>query len=68
MTSEAVEQAAIEAKRFLQRYDEWKEVQGQTYQYSTVGEHFPRSTPKQNSALKRSSMDLSRALAQLRKY
>ena len=68
MTSESVAQAVIEAKRFLQRHEEWQEVQGQTYQYSTVGEHFPLSTPKENAALKRSSMDLSRALAQLRKY
>jgi hypothetical protein len=51
-----------------QRGGECKEVQGQTYQYSTVGEHFPLSTPKENAALKRSSMDLSRALAQIRKY
>ena len=68
MTPESVKDAVAEAERFLKKHKEWQEVQGQTYQYSTVGEHFPLSTPKENAALKRSSMDPSRALAQIRKY
>lgn len=43
---------------------DWKKHQGQTY---FIGQDaYPVSTPKQNAALRRASLDLSRALSALR--
>jgi hypothetical protein len=63
MTPESVKDAVAEAERFLKKYKEWEEVQGQTYGKS----NYPLSTPTENAALKRSSMDLTKALAKMRK-
>ena len=68
MTSAKIATAVSEAKRFLKRYDEWKAQQGRTYTMEGVDHLFTVDTPRENGALRRASMDLSRALADLRRY
>lgn len=63
--NEKIKEAKTEALRFLGKIEEWESVQGEEYGYD--GRKYPISTPKENGAVKRSSMDLTRALAQLRK-
>ncbi|MCA3375677.1 MAG: hypothetical protein INF64_01005 [Roseomonas sp.] len=64
MKKETIATAKAEAKRFLSRVSEWENAQG-TYK---VGEHtFHTYTPKQGGALRRASLDLTRALAEMRK-
>ena len=66
MTSAKISTAVAEAKRFLKRHDEWKTQQGRTYK---SGEHtFTIYTPRENGALRRASLDLTRALADMRRY
>ncbi len=65
MLAERVEAAKIEAERFLKRVSEWEIVQGNTY--TCGGYTFNANTPKENAAVKRASMDLTRALATLRR-
>jgi len=67
MTSAKIAVAVAEAKRFLKRHEEWKAKQG-TYTMEGVDHLFRVYTPRENGALRRASMDLSRALADLRRY
>ena len=68
--SEKVKEAKSEAKRFLKRVADWEKVQGQTYnvKYRGFDETYHVNTPTQNGAVKRSSLDLTRSLADLRNY
>lgn len=65
MTPASIKAAAAEAKRFLQRVKEWEAEQG-TYE-GHGGFRFSISTPKQSGAVRRASMDLTRALSAMRK-
>ena len=51
-----VAEAEAEARRFLKRVDQWKAAQKE-----------PGTHPRESGAMKRASMDLSRALATLRR-
>jgi len=70
MDEKKLKTAVEEAKRFLDRVKELQNEQKITVRYF-VGEkeytHIP-SCPKESGAVRRASMDLSRALAALRKY
>lgn len=64
MTPEAIKTAEAEAKRFLSRVAEWRKAQRtETYPLGT----YTPGTPRESGALRRSSMDLTRALATMRK-
>jgi len=65
MTSESAKDAVVEVKRFLKKYEAWEKVQGQVY--TSGGCSYTTSTPTENAALKRASMDLTKALAKMRK-
>lgn len=61
---ERIQVAEAEARRFLDRCEKWQKSQGvEKTAYGT----FKKNTFKENGALKRSSMDLTRALAEIRK-
>jgi len=55
-----VNQAAVEAQRFLKTVAEWNKAEG-----AKAESYY--STPKESGAVRRASMDLTRALAELRK-
>ena len=59
-----IEAAQAEAERFLNKVMDWKLAQ-KTHVCSS-GEIYNTATPKQNGALRRASMDLTRALADMR--
>jgi len=69
MADETIKEAAAEAKRFLRRVKEYdssrtvrsSQYKGKTYTYSI-------HKPIESGALRRSSMDLTRALAKMRRY
>lgn len=63
-TKTHVETLEAELKRTLAAVADWKENQGKTYFIGN--DTYPIATPKQNSALRRASLDLSRALSALR--
>lgn len=65
MDAEKIKTAEAEAKRFLARIAPWRKAQG-TYEGHN-GHRFSIGTPKQGGALRRASMDLTRALADMRK-
>lgn len=65
MNKEKIARAKNEAIRFLNRVAEWEGAQGKTWEYQ--GQAYYHDTPKQNGAVKRASMDLTRALADLRR-
>ena len=61
MTKEKLKTAKEEARRFLDRVEKLEKTEGgldRAYFYA----------PKQSGAVRRASMDLTRALAELRKY
>jgi hypothetical protein len=64
MRKENITAAKAEAKRFLARVTEWEKAQGS---YEVCGHTFHNHTPKQCGSLRRASMDLTRALAEMRK-
>ena len=64
MRKENITAAKAEAKRFLARVTEWEKAQGT---YEAHGYTFHNHTPKQCGSLRRASMDLTRALAEMRK-
>jgi hypothetical protein len=60
----AIDEAEAEAKRFLAKVKAWRAVQRK----EKHGEHlFTVFTPKEAGAMRRASMDLTRALAAMRK-
>lgn len=65
MTPTTITQAVTEARRFLERAEQWHEAQG-TGKWDD-GTEYRISTPKQDGALRRASMDLTRALAEMRR-
>jgi len=65
MDKERIKAAEDEAKRFLSRVTAWRKAQG-TYE-GHGGHRFSLDTPKQGGALRRASLDLTRALAEMRK-
>ena len=64
MRKENITTAKAEAKRFLARVSEWEKAQST---YEAYGHTFHNHTPKQSGSLRRASMDLTRALAEMRK-
>lgn len=60
MTPEKLKEAEFEAKRFLKRLAELKKVKDDAQHYWQC--------PKEYGAIRRASMDLTRALASLRSY
>lgn len=60
MTKDKIDAAAAEAKRFLKKYKEFHDA------YANQKWHHSFGT-KESGALRRASMDLTRALAEMRK-
>lgn len=60
---EKIADAKAEAKRFLRRVQEWEDQNGKVNSSATTR----YGSAIENGALKRSSMDLTRSLANLRK-
>jgi len=62
--------AIEEAKKFLDRVKELQTEQKKTTTYEILGEQhtYVPSCPKESGAVRRASMDLTRALSDLRKY
>jgi len=58
MTEQKLKAAEFEAKRFLERVNELRKANSQQ----------PWTNPKERGAVRRASMDLTRALAELRRY
>ena len=59
-----IKAAEAEAKRFLERVAEWRRAQRpKTY---ALGTYTP-ATPRESGAMKRASLDLTRALAKMRR-
>jgi hypothetical protein len=69
MKYDNIREAVIEAQRFLGRYAEYVETfSSKTYNTGTDNEitiEYP--TPRESGALRRASLDLTRALATMRK-
>jgi len=65
----SVDRAANEARRFLDKYAEWLQTYSvETYMEGTPHEcHVASSSPPLHAALRRASLDLTRALANMRK-
>lgn len=55
-----------ELARTLAAISDWKKNQGATYTHAYTGDVIDIPSPKQNAALRRASLDLSRALSALR--
>lgn len=70
MKHDNIREAVIEAQRFLARYTEYAETfSSKTYNTGTEDEitiEYP--TPRESGALRRASLDLTRALAKMRKF
>lgn len=64
MTPESIKAAEDEARRFLARVKEWRAAQST---YTATHSTYSANTPKQSGALRRASMDLTCALAEMRK-
>jgi len=64
MNSSAIEAARVAAEQFLLRLAAWDVAQST---YESNGDTFTNPTPVENGALRRASMDLTRALARMRK-
>lgn len=64
MNAAKIRAAASEARRFLAKVREWEQAQGTEV---INGHKFPYPTPKESGAVRRSSMDLTRALAEMRR-
>jgi len=64
MTPENIAETKLEAQRFLQRVDEWEKSR---YTYEIGGDPYLSFGVKESGALRRSSMDLTRSLAKMRK-
>ena len=56
-----IKEAKAEAKRFLKRVEEYEKAQKEKYASWA-------DTPKESGAVRRASMDLTRSLANLRRY
>ena len=61
-----IKEAKAEAKRFLKRVAEWEAKQG-TYMIQGLDGLHRIDTPRESGAVRRASMDLTRALANLRR-
>jgi len=70
MDKKKLDTAVNEAKKFLDRVKELQTEQKKTMTYEVFGEQhtYIPSCPKESGAVRRASMDLTRALADLRKY
>lgn len=65
MNERKVEIAVQEVERFLLRVAAWKIASKKTYEIN--GLTYPCYTPSESAALRRASLDLTRALAEMRK-
>ena len=66
MTPEQVAETKTEAKRFLQCVDEWEKSR-YTYPIGDEQRLYTGHGVKESGALRRSSMDLTRSLAKMRR-
>lgn len=66
MKKEKVDAAAEVCRLFLKRVDEWNEAKRPKKYWGSEEEYIP-TAPKENAALHRASMELTRALADMRK-
>lgn len=64
MKYDAIMVAKAEAKRLIDRIEEWELSRKQ---YEVSGHKYFVHSPKESGALRRASMDLTRALAEMRK-
>ena len=60
MNLDTVNEAITEARRFIQRAEAWKKVEAEK-----AKSYY--NNPKESGAMRRASMDLTRALAKMRK-
>lgn len=67
MNDKSIDRATAEAKRFLERAKEWKAATKDPDWIGGDGYKYYPSAPKQSGALRRASLDLTRALAEMRK-
>ncbi len=65
MKTDNIKAAVIEARRFIRTAEACIEARKATYEMG--GHTYPVSTPKESGATRRASMDLTRALADMRK-
>jgi len=69
MTDETIKEAAAEAKRFLKRVDEYGDgTTTSEYWHDNIKRVIKTKDVIGAGALRRSSMDLTRALAKMRRY
>jgi len=70
MDKKKIDKAVEEAKRFLDKVKELQTEQKKVVIYESYGEKhtYTPSCPKECGAVRRASMDLTRALADLRRY
>lgn len=66
MNERKVEIAVQEVERFLLRVAAWKIANKKTYE-GYDGKVYPCYSPAESAAMKRASLDLTRALAEMRK-
>ena len=65
MQKDKIEAAIDAATKMISMANEYLDERGKTY--SSYGHDFQSSAPKQSGALRRASMELTRALAEMRK-
>ena len=63
--TDTTQTAKNEAERFLIRVSAWEKVQGRWG--GPNNDRYPNNAPKESGAVKRASMDLTRALADIRR-
>ena len=70
MDKKKLDTAVNEAKKFIDRVKELQNEQKKTTTFIMEGKQFVSvpSCPKESGAVRRASMDLTRALADLRRY
>ncbi|MPS58848.1 MAG: hypothetical protein E2594_17020 [Pseudomonas sp.] len=66
MNIQRVEEAVEEAKRFLARAETWLHAERELQAKQLISRGYSHNNPKESGALKRSSMDLTRALVPIR--
>lgn len=67
MNMKNIKNAEAEAKRFLARIAEYKTAVKNAKYVGHYGTEYTAATPKESGALRRSSLDLTRSLADMRK-
>lgn len=66
MNSDKVKKCELAARLFIDRVQAWREATRPKKYFGSEEEYIP-SAPKESAALRRMSMELTRALAEMRK-